>query len=123
MDGSKKLLDVGSHTLPMTTSSYLGELSEITVALKKTRRLRGNAPTIVLSDNCAVIEKLKTRAAISNDVRVCRRLEYIGHNEANADFRFLPGTENVGVDALSRLQAKIKRVEQVNAIDQLDRLS
>jgi len=106
--GARKLLDVGSHCLPMTTSSYLGELNGIVIALKKTRRLRGNVPTVVLSDNCGVIEKLKTGTATSDDVRVCRRIEYILHNEANAEFRFLPGSENGGADALSRLQRKMQ---------------
>jgi len=121
--GAKKLLDIGSHSLPMTTSSFLGELNGIITALKKTRRLRGSIPTVVLSDNCGVIEKLKTGVATSDDVRVCRRLEYILHNEANAEFRFLPGTENAGADALSRLRARIQKIKQVNAIEQSERPS
>jgi len=106
--GMKKLLDLGSHSLQATTSSYLGELNGTVIALKKTRRLRGNVATTVLSDNCGVIEKLRRGAAISDDVRVCRRLEYILYNESNTDFRFLPGTENGGADALSRMRNRIQ---------------
>jgi len=40
--GNTKLLGIGSHMLPMTTSNYLGELNGIVIALKKTRRLRGH---------------------------------------------------------------------------------
>jgi len=116
--GAKKLLDIGSHTLPMTTSSYLGELNGIISALKKTRRIRGNLPTEVYSDNCAVVEKLKKGAAVSDDVRVCRRLEYILHNESNAQFRFLPGTENTGADALSRLKQRTKAIEDITVVQQ-----
>jgi len=116
--GAKKLLDIGSHTLPVTTSSYLGELNGIIIALKKTRRLRGNSSTEVYSDNCGVIEKLRRGAAISDDVRVCRRLEYILHNEPNTQFRFLPGTENTGADALSRLKQKTKASEDIRIVQQ-----
>jgi len=69
----------------MTTPRYLGELNGIVIALKKTRRLRGNVVTTVLSYNCGVIEKLRRGAAVSDDVRVCRRIDYILHNEANAE--------------------------------------
>jgi len=119
--GTKKLLDLGSHRLPMTTSSYLGELNGIVIALKKTRRLRGCIPTVVFSDNQGVIEKLKTGVAVSDDVRVCRRMEYILHNEANAEFRFLPGTENGGADALSRLHKQKTQIREVNQVTQLGR--
>jgi len=121
--GTRKLIDVGSHCLPETTSSYLGELNGIVIALKKTRRLRGNVATTVLSDNCGVIEKLRRGAAVSDDVRVCRRIEYILHNESNAEFRFLPGTENGGADALSRLRKRLQpqtRVAQLSEEDRLD---
>jgi len=121
--GARKLVDLGSHSLPSTTSSYLGELNGIVIALKKTRRLRGNVATTVLSDNCGVIEKLRGGAAISDDVRVCRRLEYILHNEANAEFRFLPGTENGGADALSRMKKHIHKknlVAQISASERPD---
>jgi len=119
--GNTKLVDIGSHGLPMTTSSYLGELTGIVIALKKTRRLRGQVTTVVLSDNQGVIEKLKTGMATSDDVRVCRRLEYILHNEANAEFRFVPGTENGGADALSRLIKQKAKITGVNQVTQTDR--
>jgi len=114
--GEKKLLDLGSHGMKETTSSFLGELSGIVTALKKTKRLRGHVQTLVYSDNCGVVDKLKKGVAVSDDVRVCRRVEYILHNEANAEFRFLPGTENTGADALSRLKLKIQRTRQVNVV-------
>jgi len=114
--GAKKLLDLGSHVMAETTSSYLGELEGIITALKRTRRLRGHVQTTVFSDNRGVVEKLRKGAAVSDDVRVCRRLEYILHNEANAEFRYIPGTENTGADALSRLQSKIQRTRQVNVV-------
>jgi len=121
--GAKKLLDLGSHRLHMTTSSYLGELNGIVIALKKTRRLRGNLPTVVFSDNQGVIDKLRSGLAVSDDVRVCRRLEYILHNEANAEFRFLPGTENGGADALSRLRKQNQLAGNVNQVTQRGRPS
>jgi len=114
--GAKKLMDIGSHVMAETTSSFLGELSGIVTALKKTKRLRGHVQTTVYSDNCGVVDKLKKGAAVSDDVRVCRRVEYILHNEANTEFRFLPGTENIGADALSRLRSKMQRTRQVNAV-------
>jgi len=119
--GTKKLIDVGSHCVKSTTSSYLGELNGIVIALKRTRRLRGNVVTTVLSDNRGVIEKLRSGAAVSDDVRVCRRMEYILHNEANAEFRFLPGTENEGADALSRLQKGIPLPAQIAQLTEEER--
>jgi len=114
--GTEKLIDLGSHVMAETTSSFLGELNGIITALKKTKRLRGYVPTTVYSDNCSVVDKLKKGAAISDDVRVCRRLEYILHNEANAQFRFLPGTENTGADALSRLKLRAKAMGKITAV-------
>lgn len=118
VSGDKRLLDIGSHTLPMTASSFLGELDGIVCALKKTRRLRGNAHTTVFSDNRAVVDKLKTGAAVSDDVRVCRRLEYVLHNESATEYCFLPGTENTGADGLSRLHRKVEREDKVCPINQ-----
>jgi len=118
--GDKKLLDLGSHVMTENTSSYLGELEGIITALKKTRRIRGHVQTTVFSDNRGVVEKLRKGSAVSDDVRVCRRLEYILHNEANSEFKFLPGTENGGADALSRLrkqQGGSRRVNQVTSIE------
>jgi len=114
--GAKKLLDIGSHVMKETTSSFLGELSGIVTALKKTKRLRGHVQTTVYSDNSGVVDKLKKGVAISDDVRVSRRLEYIFHNEENAQFRFLPGTENTGADALSRLKRRIRARETISSV-------
>ena len=110
-DKSLRLLDIGSHTLPETTSSYLGELKGIVLAMKKTRSIRGHVSTRVLSDNRAVMEKLAAGTLIEEDVRVCRCLEYLLHNEPNATYEFIPGTENRGADLLSRMRKKKERIE------------
>jgi len=103
--GSECLLDLGSSTVTdVTSSSFLGELRGIVYALKHTKTLRGWSSTILYSDNRAVVERLQEGKAYEDDCRVLRCIDYLACNEPNVEYRFVPGLDNPGADALSRLQ-------------------
>ena len=99
----RQRLDIGSSKLvDHRTSSYLGELSGVVYALKKTRALRGASPTVVFNDNRALVEQLQRGASVTHDVRIARQISYLLANEANASYRFVPGGIDRGADLLFR---------------------
>ena len=98
----ERLVDLGSRVQQIPTSSYLGELDALVWACKSTKAFRGETPVVVRSDNQALIEKWKSNNLYESDIRAFRRWGWLLANELGIRFEFVPGTENIGADLLSR---------------------
>ena len=101
-NGEDHLIDLGSRSQPIATSSYLGELDALVWACKRTKAFRGNLPLVVRTDNHALIDKWRSKSLYDSDIRVFRRWGWILANEPGIQFEFVPGAENIGADLLSR---------------------
>ncbi|GAB5407617.1 MAG: hypothetical protein Aurels2KO_58480 [Aureliella sp.] len=103
VDGRKEVLvDVGSCVLREKTSSFLGEFRAVVWACKRTKRYRGDVEVTIRTDNLALCEKLKVGGLGATDVREMRLWGWMMANESNFATEFVPGSENVGADLLSR---------------------
>ena len=100
--GEERLLDLGSRMQKVAVSSYLGELDALVWACKRTKAFRGMLPVVVRTDNHALIEKWRSQSLYDSDIRVFRRWGWLVANEPDIRFEFVPGSENVGADLLSR---------------------
>ena len=109
------LVDLGSKSVPETTSSFLGELKAIVWACQTTKPLRGDFPLHIRTDNQAVAEQLRTNTPSLKDKRVMRLLGWLLGNE---DYlvEFVPGAENQGADLLSRPRKNVATTAATQAI-------
>ena len=120
------LVDLGSKSVPETTSSFLGELKAIVWACQTTKPLRGDLPLLIRTDNQAVAEQLATTTPSLKDKRVMRLLGWLLGNE-NFTVEFVPGAENRGADLLSRPRkgkgvAKVFQTETGPTRNQLEQI-
>lgn len=100
-NGRLFMCDLGSKTMPETTSSFVGEMKALVWACKTTKALRGDVPLTIHTDNQAVAKVLNGRRLPSMDRRVSRLWGWLLANERYS-VEFTPGSTNIGADLLSR---------------------
>lgn len=106
------MLDLGSKVQNFASSSYLGELDALIWACKCTKAFRGMIPTVVCTDNHALVEKWRSGTFYDLDIRIFRRWVWLLANEPKLRLEYVPRTENVGADLLSRPRlGRLKNIE------------
>ena len=101
-EGEEKLVDLGSRSRLLATSSYLGELDAVIWACKRTKAFRGSVPLVIRTDSYSLYSKAKSGNFYDADVRAFRRWEWLLANEPDFNVEFVPGKTNIGADLLSR---------------------
>ena len=109
-DGQECLVDIGSTATTYGGSSYLGELSAIVWACKRTKAYRGSVPLTIQSDNHGIFDKERKRILVDDDFRTFRRWAWLLANEPGFSLIFRPSEENCGADLLSRKGKKVRAV-------------
>lgn len=107
------LCDIGSKKVVEHTSSFLGELKAVVWACKATKSLRGSAPLVIHTDNQALARQLGSCGKGYEDKRALRLIGWLVGNE-DFEVEFLPGSENLGADLLSRPRPQRRQIVRAN---------
>jgi len=103
------LVGMGSSNLKEPVSSMLGEMRTLCWALKKTLHLTAGHSVVVWTDSEATYYRLTRHRSKTSlkDVRIYRLLSWLLVNfEGRLQIRYLPSSENVIADSLSRWEEK-----------------
>ena len=116
--GKTEIVDLGSavFTEGATYSSFLGELSCLKWALERVKSLISGVSVVCFCDNAAAVKSLQNFQERGQDVRVTRLYVWIIENIPNASFAYIPGTNNVMADFLSREVSFVGYVKSGNGV-------
>ena len=67
-EGEEKLVDLGSRSRLLATSSYLGELDAVVWACKRTKAFRGSVPLVIRTDSYSLYSKAQSGNFFDADV-------------------------------------------------------